>query len=66
MIENLTRIFAYFGGFALSLYALSALDFNRFLRKGRTLPAQLLMLLLAMAMGFLVAEFLLALRLSMN
>jgi uncharacterized integral membrane protein (TIGR02327 family) len=66
MTENLTRIFAYFGGFALCLYALTALDFNRFLRKGKTIPAQILMLLLAMAMGFLVAEFLLALRLSLH
>jgi uncharacterized integral membrane protein (TIGR02327 family) len=66
MSEEIIRVLAYFGGFAISLYALTALDFNRFLRKNRTVPAQILMLLLAMAMGTLVAEFLLALRVSLN
>ncbi len=66
MSEQIIRVLVYFGGFALSLYALSALDFNRFLRKNRTIPAQILMLLLAMAMGTLVAQFLLALRVTLN
>jgi uncharacterized integral membrane protein (TIGR02327 family) len=65
MTEKLIQITVYFFSFAISLYALSALDFNRFLRKNKTLPAQMLMLLLAMAMGTLVAQFLLALRLTL-
>ncbi len=66
MIEQLTKMFVYFGGFAISLYALTALDFNRFLRKNKTMQAQILMFLLAMALGTLVAEFLLALRLRLS
>ncbi|MGB7594197.1 MAG: DUF1146 domain-containing protein [Erysipelotrichaceae bacterium] len=66
MSEQLIRVTAYFAGFAISLYALTALDFSRFLRKNKTVPAQILMLLLAMAIGTLVAQFLLALRVTLN
>jgi len=66
MSEQLIRVFAYFAGFAISLYALTALDFGRFLRKNKAVPAQILMLLLAMAIGTLVAQFLLALRVTLN
>ena len=66
MSEQLIRVFAYFAGFGISLYALTALDFSRFLRKNKAVPAQILMLLLAMAIGTLVAQFLLALRVTLN
>lgn len=66
MTEEIIRLIAYFFGFTISLYALTALDFNRFLKKNRPIPAQLLMLILAMALGTLFAEFLLALRFNVN
>jgi uncharacterized membrane protein YwzB len=44
MTEEIIRVLAYFFGFAVSLYALTALDFNRFLRKNRPVPAQILMI----------------------
>ena len=66
MTEEIIRVLAYFFGFAVSLYALTALDFNRFQRKNRPVPAQILMILLAMALGTLFAQFLLALRITLN
>ncbi len=46
------RLIVYFIAFALSLFGLSALDFNRFLkRKADPLRAQLLYILLAMCMA---------------
>jgi uncharacterized integral membrane protein (TIGR02327 family) len=44
--------------FGLSFYALSALDYERFLRKGHVKQAQLLYWLSAMALGGLVEQFL--------
>jgi uncharacterized integral membrane protein (TIGR02327 family) len=48
--------------FALSLWALDALDFNRFIKKGRVVQAQTLYLFLAMALAGLVVQFLLGLK----
>lgn len=51
--------------FCVCFYALQALDFNRFLKQGRVMQAQLLMLLLAMALAHLTARFLMALSNTM-
>jgi len=48
--------------FALSLWALDALDFNRFIKKGHVVQAQTLYLFLAMALAGLVVQFLLGLK----
>lgn len=50
--------------FALCLWALDALDFNRFLKKSKVIQAQTLYLFLAMALAGLVVQFLLALRIT--
>jgi len=50
--------------FALSLWALDALDFNRFLKKNKVIQAQTLYLFLAMALTSLVVQFLLGLRIT--
>ena len=47
--------------FMVSFYALQALDFNRFLKQGHVTQAQLLMLILAMGLGYLMAQFLISL-----
>lgn len=52
------RVLVYFVSFAISLYALSALDFNRLLKKNRVMAAQALYIVLAMAMAYLLGEFL--------
>jgi len=50
--------------FALSLWALDALNFNKLLKTNKVTQAQLLVLLLAMAMTTLVVQFLLGLRIT--
>lgn len=50
--------------FAISLWALDALDFNRFLKKNKVIQAQTLYLFLAMALTGLVVQFLLGLRIT--
>lgn len=50
--------------FALSLWALDALDFNRLLKKNRIIQAQTLYFFLAMALTALVVQFLLGLRIT--
>ena len=50
--------------FAVSLWALDALDFNKLLKKNKVMQAQTLYLFLAMALAGLVVQFLLALRIT--
>jgi uncharacterized integral membrane protein (TIGR02327 family) len=50
--------------FALSLWALDALDFNRFLKRNKVIQAQTLYFFLAMALTSLVVQFLLGLRIT--
>ena len=54
------RLLIYFVAFAISLYALSALDFNRFLKKNHVMAAQVLYIVLAMALAFLMGQFIMA------
>lgn len=51
----------YLLGFLVSFYALSGLDFAKLLRKGSTGKAQVLLLLMSLALGYLVAQFCLVL-----
>ena len=50
--------------FALSLWALDALNFNKFLKTNKIMQAQVLYLFLAMALSALVVQFLLGLRIT--
>jgi uncharacterized integral membrane protein (TIGR02327 family) len=50
--------------FAVSLWVLDALDFNKLLKKNKVIQAQTLYLFLAMALAGLVVQFLLALRIT--
>jgi uncharacterized integral membrane protein (TIGR02327 family) len=50
--------------FALSLWALDALNFNKLLKSNRVMQAQVLYLFMAMALTALVVQFLLALRIT--
>ena len=61
MPEIVFRIILHLGCFAISLYALEGIDFARFIRKGRTQQATILLFLLSMALGYLVAQFLMML-----
>ena len=58
MNQFLMRVIIYFVAFALSLFGLSAFDYNRFLkRKADPVKAQILYILLAMCMAYLVGQF---------
>ena len=50
--------------FFISLYALEGIDFARFFRKNKSEKAQIFLFLLSMALGYLVAQFLLMLQAS--
>jgi len=51
--------------FAVAFYSLNGIDLNRFIKQGRVLQAQLLLMILSMALGYLMAQFLLALSYPM-
>lgn len=60
MIEVVLSLVIFTG----SLWALDALDFNRFLKKNKVIQAQTLYFFLAMALTSLVVQFLLGLRIT--
>ena len=56
MSKFIYRVIVYVISFVLSLYGLSALDFQRFLKKNRVVEAQILYFLLAFALAYLVGS----------
>lgn len=61
MREYVLRCILYLSCFAVTFWALMGLDFERFIRKGRTKQAQMLLLLASMAIAYLAAQFLMGL-----
>lgn len=61
-MNEIVRIALSIVSFVICYWALLGVDFERFLRKGRTLEAQILCVLLAMALSYLVMEFIYSLR----
>lgn len=57
MIKFYIRVVVYLLSFAVSLYALHGVDFNRFIKKGRIAQAQTLYIIVAMMMGYLLGSF---------
>lgn len=51
------KVAIYFLGFVLSLIGLDAIDFNRFIKKGKVAKAQLLYFILACVLGYLFGQF---------
>jgi len=64
-MQTTIRIGLHIVCFVLSLYALEGVDFARFFRRNRARQAQVLLILLSMALGYLVAQFLLMLQVYM-
>ena len=56
----LVNLVVYFFVFVVSLYGLSAVDFNKILKKNKPMQAQTLYLILAMALAYLLGRFILA------
>ncbi len=57
MIEHIITIVIYLICFMVSLYALSGIDFARIMRKGRTQEIQVLYLILALVVAYLLGNF---------
>lgn len=51
------KIAIYFISFILSLVGLDAIDFNRFIKKGKIVSSWALYLVLAFALAYLLGEF---------
>lgn len=59
--EPIVNILLHFFGFFVAMLGLSALNFEKALRQGRTFQAQVLYVGIAMALGYLIAQFLIQL-----
>ena len=60
MLDFYIRVIIYFICFLLSFYALSALDFNRFLKQGKVVQGQILYFILACCLAYLMGNFFIA------
>ena len=61
MMEFYLRVGIYFFCFLLCLFGMSALDFNRFIRQGKVVQAQILYFVVCCALAYLMGNFLMAL-----
>ena len=61
MFEFYMRVLVYFFCFLLSLYGMSALDFNRFVRQGRVTASQVLYFVICCCMAYLMGSLMIAL-----
>jgi len=59
------RVIIYFLTFGVCLYSLNAINFSKIIYPKRVVQAQVLVILLAMALAYLVTQFLIGLSLSM-
>lgn len=60
-MERLIELIVYTVSLVMSVYGLSALDFNRFIRKGRVAAAYVLYLSVSFIMAYLLGKMLLVL-----
>lgn len=62
MIEKISRVILHFMMFGISFYCLSGVDFAKFFLRteNRAFKAQVLLLLLSLALGYLSSQFILA------
>lgn len=60
------KVAVYLMCFIGSLYGLSALDFNRFIKQGKIAQANILYMMLAMALAYLVGNLLLNIVFVLN
>ncbi len=63
MSNEIIRLTLILLSFVACYWALLAVDFERFLRKGKVLEAQVLCVLLAMGLSYLILQFVFSLRL---
>jgi uncharacterized membrane protein YwzB len=58
MNQYIYKLVIYFCCFGVAMYALGALNYEKFLRVGRTVQAQVLFIVLAMCIALLMGDFL--------
>lgn len=59
-MSPIVRIGIHFAGFAIAMVGLSSIDFNRLLKRNKVWQAQVLYVVLAMVLGYGLAQFLLS------
>jgi uncharacterized membrane protein YwzB len=59
----IANIALHFFGFFIAMYGLSALSFEKALKQGRVVQAQVLYIACSMGLGYLIAQFLIQLLL---
>ncbi len=60
-IERIIDIIIYLVSFGIALYALNGIDFAKFMRKGRVMEIQVLYIILAMVIAYLLGGFIIVL-----
>ena len=60
----IVRVIIYFVTFTVSLYSLNAINFAKIIHPNKVVQTQVLVILLAMALAYLVTQFSLGLNLS--
>lgn len=58
MVEFIVRVGVHLACFGAVLYSMSALNYEKIVRKNKVLQAQVLYLMVAMAISYLAAQFL--------
>lgn len=58
-LDNIKNFLIYVMAFSLAMYALQSVNYEKFIKKDRIVEAQLLYILIAMALGYLIAQFIL-------
>lgn len=58
MLDFYKKVLIYFLSFVISIYGLNALDFNRFIKKGRVASTYVLYFVLACVLAYLFGQFL--------
>lgn len=68
LIKEIARILLYFAMFGFSFYSLSSLDLAKIMLNcsNRKAKAQLLLILLSLALGYLSAQFILTIQFQIN
>lgn len=61
-MPKLLELILYFVNFAIAFYGLSSIQFTKFLNPRKVIQAHVLLLVLAVALSYLLTQFLLALR----
>ena len=56
-LDNIKNFLIYLISFTLAMFALQSVNYEKFIKKGKVIEAQLLYILIAMALGYLIAQF---------